>query len=460
MKKARVPLTLAATWAGTVLLGSLVNILLPVWYVIFLSLSLSLFTTLSSIPLWRNLLNRFFSPFRFEIRSGLTMALSMMSSGAITGLALPHLFLAMNALPLAASLSILSLAAFISVYEHTIHSPRLELGNNYSLIKFLMNPRKIFQVIRHIVKSTYRPQTAEGLRLPEASRRVLIARQTAAIDELEKSAIIDDAALYKKHYNNYLRIETESLTTPAANQNMDIVNKALVETKAEAATLEAAYINTLANFEQITNYKTYRELTRNMSPLYAECSLMKQSVWDNPPQDFVVLEQRFTDTGECVNANTLLFHYATGYLPLFQADESAAQNPFTRELLFEPETENGRTKDYYFYTYQIIHSHGLSLKLCESIEKLNLSLKQAPARKPAKNVSHALTDSEPNEVSLIQANSAATIPDYRSTAPANLGSTSKKGVFSPSPHIHFDDPSLVDLALTKNGKKTIRSNSI
>lgn len=423
LKKIKVPLTLAAGYTGLILLMSLGSIIPPLLILTYLSLVAASFT------LMKGLFDRFLPGDPYQIRKPFTVVFANLLAITITNLAIPHLFLAMNALPLAVTLSIFTLASFIPVYEYVIYTPHLQLGRNYSLIKFLMNPRESIQTFRHILK-TERPQTPEGLRLPEADRKALVKRQTAAINALEKGAIIDDLALYNKH----LALETKRVMDVNPNKTFDtlsqmlqnkITDLALENTRAEAKILEKAYISTLANAEQVANYKAYRELTRDISPPYAECALSAEPITSNNSADFIVLEKRYTDTDECVNGHTRLWHFAKMYVPLFSISDQrgqtkTAEEPTNRDPFFNPRYENGKTADYYFYTYQVIRGHGLSLELCETIEKLNLSLNAAPKHKQANIVSSVPTTSP----------ESSNVSTYRNTPPANQVSVSDKSMFT------------------------------
>lgn len=416
-------MTLAAGYTSLILLMSLGSIIPPLLILTYLSLVAASFT------LMKGLFDRFLPGDPYQIRKPLTVVFAQLVAIAITNLAIPHLFLAMNALPLAVTLSIFTLASFIPVYEYVIDIPHLQLGRNYSLIKFLMNPRESIQTLRLILK-TVRPQTPEGLRLPEADRKALVKRQTAAINELEKGAIIDDLALYNKH----LASETKRVTDANRNKTLThlqsqmqpstIAEQALENTKAEAKTLEETYISTLANPEQVANYKTYRELTRDISPPYAECQISRESIGSNSA-DFIVLEKRYTDTDECVNGCTRLWHFAKSYVPLFSMRDQygqakTAEEPTNRDPFFKPVDVNSRKTDYYFHTYQVIKAHGLSLCLCDAIEKLNKSLKATPKRKQANIVSSVpTTNSESSNVAT-----------YRNTPPMNPVSVSDQSMFT------------------------------
>lgn len=434
--------------------------------------------------------------FRFFQEKQMPMSINFVISfalGAAAILLFPQIFLFFNALPLAASMTFVSLSTLFLSFETMVYHPRLELGHDYSLLKLMLSPRTSILRLRELLhinepinraeerareeremlrqhdeellwiaqqrdeernrvtsmppaqqrRRPQRAQTEEGLRLPETDRRALVERQTAAINALEKGAIIDDVALYKKHLA-LLQTKRGRDAILNASETSTIADQALENTKAEAKNLEDAYISTLANAEQVENYRNYRELTRNISPPYAECTLSAEAITSGISANFVVFEKRDTATWKCIKASTRFWHFQNGYRQIFRVQDHLnrpipPQEPTKRDPLFNPINEAGKTADYYFYTYQVIRDHGLSLELCETIEKLNLSLKAVPKRNPAKN-----------------ANNTNGVDEYLINPRRNQGLLSELSIFSENNEHRIElDPDLEDY-LTEEEKLFVR----
>lgn len=358
---------------------------------------------------------------------------------------LPHLFLFFNALPLAASLTFLSLTIFLITFELSIHIPKLHLGDHYSLTKLILHPQSSMRRLARMLKPGI-----ESLKLTDSDRNELITRQQEAIAELPPNAIIDDVALYQKHFaleTQRVAEQNRKLNRPLTAlenkmQPFNIKTQALDNTREEASRLEADYLATLTVVQQ-TAYQAYRALTVDLSPPYAECQSSGESTNDAPHEEFVIVEKRFANNGACVSNKTYFWHNTKGFQPLFSMRDPYNREmeptvPTDRDSFIAPRDEEGKQADYYYHTYTTVSNHGLSLQLCEAIEnfdaKLNLSATRR--REPARN----------NPAS----NTPTALPAYRNTPPASETSVVQQTIF-----VNDLDSSLSDLNLSEEERQMI-----
>lgn len=408
--------------------------------VILLNLALSY---LASFSLAQQLFKKFAPQLSQKNKLILSVILSTLTGIASEIILLPHLFLFFNALPLAASLTFLSLTVFLITFELLIHIPKLHLGDHYSLTKLILHPHSSMRRLARMLKPGI-----ESLKLTDSDRNELMTRQQEAIAELPPNAIIDDVALYRKHFAlETQRVAEENRTKPLTAlekkmQPFNIKTQALDNTREEAGRLEADYLATLTVVQQ-TAYRAYRALTVDLSPPYAECPSSGESTNDTPLEQFVIVEKRFANNGACVPNKTYFWHNTTGFRPLFSMRDPYNREmeptvPADRDSFIAPRDEEGKQADYYYHTYTTVSNHGLSLQLCEAIENFDakLSLSATRQREPARiNPSN---------------NASTALPAYRNTPPASETSVVQQTIFA-----NNSDSSLSDLNLSEEERQMI-----
>lgn len=434
----------------------------------------------AAFSLIKYLLDRFFvhAPPRSKILLTIMLALPLSLSSLLF---FSHIFLFFNALPLAVSLTFIGVTTFFTVFEGLIRI-KPDLGPDFSLVKLMLSPRTSIVRLRELL---YRPEPAaaraglrrnnnledilrqlhdienrqpafrranqpaprapvgepEALRLPENDRAKLLKRHLTATQKLPKAAIIPDVVLY----NKYVAQETASglirKTQEAANRrkqppitsvaltaqiNQAIQTEALKQTLTEATRLEKAYEETLSP-SQAEHYRAYREVTRNFSPPYAECTIAFDSVNDNPHREFIIMEKRVvtnnntTLTEELIPGKTFIWSYANGFQPLFGMNSHTAEEPSSRDQFF---AENGKITGYVFHTYEVVNGHSLSLGLCEHIEKFLKSLQLSAAN-----------DKKPSEANAVQTSSSSS---YRAAPISPLANISNMSIYAAAGRYDYD----------------------
>lgn len=346
-----------------------------------------------------------------ETRRTATLILSMLLIATAFLFIAPHLFLFLNALPFTVLASAVCISSFIIAFERALFIPRLHLGNNYSLLNLLHNPRQGLAQLRQTLSHPSQAEmlaaqeraelngrntetrTPESLRLPNADYQQLLQRQTRALEQLPIAAQIDDMTLYQHHLNE---VETEGevrekrlaanakQSTPTNPTELEAEIRTLIQMEAldrtsdAAEELEEAYCETLSPSQRAA-YMEYRKLTRLLSPPYAECGVSTENVLDYAPEHFVMMQKRFVGNNQkCIAGNVQLLEYQLVFLDLFT--KRVPKNPANNDPLYAPRDENGQPAVYTFHSYQTVKGHGVSFHLCEAIEAVLASgLKHIPA---------------------------------------------------------------------------------
>ncbi|MEI6094708.1 MAG: hypothetical protein WCR08_04455 [Gammaproteobacteria bacterium] len=247
----------------------------------------------------------------------------------------------------------------------------------------------------------------------------LATRYMDVLTSFPKEAIIDDAALYKKQFDR-LR---EGLPTFNEEIVAGLRKEACECALQEAQSLAAAYQETLSSAEQRQCYENYRKVALRLS-LYATCPVSMEDIHSGRPEDFSIVEKRYTapvyikkddGTFEAAEPGRTAVYAVTGKTAVYQTDtfmrilenRDEALDPLDRDPFFNsstyPNTEKkGSTNyrashgasyptKYVFYAYSQNHGNGLSLELCEAMEafldptleeckKAALQKTQAPAK--------------------------------------------------------------------------------
>ena len=446
IKRVKVPLAIASYICAILLLCMFV---LPVFTTMLL-----FFISAQAITnmLFKRLLQAIAPRIPYETRRTAASLLSMLMITTAFLFIAPHLFLFFNALPFTVLASTVSISGFIIAFERALFIRKLHLGNNYSLLNLLRNPRHGLEQLRQTLsRPSHAEQLAaqaraefngrntgerspESLRLSNADYQQLLQRQTRALEQLPVAAQIDDMTLYQQHLND---VETEDeirKTRLAANAKQStptdpteleaeirllIHMEALERTSDAAQELEEAYCETLSPTQRAP-YMEYRKLTRLLSPPYAECTVSTESVLNYAPEHFVIMEQRFVGNNQkCIAGNVLLLSYQLIFLDLFT--KPFPKNPANNDPLYAPRDVDGQPAVYTFHSYQTVKGHGVSFHLCEAIEAVLASgLKHIPANPSQPNPGAHRATQPLQPVRLSEQNAFSTvIPRTNNPAPAN-----------------------------------------
>lgn len=329
--------------------------------------------------------------------------------------AIPHVLLFFNALPWALSATFLSITSTLIVFEERLARNRnLENRHDYSLIKIILSPTSSIARLRVLLEpNIHRARNQLELRrnvadAEESSLQVqtpgieaLTTRYMAVFARFPKEAIIDDAALYKKQFDRLregqtFNEENEEQKRRLVNLRKDAHEYALQE----AQGLAAAYQETLSSAEQRRCYQNYREVALSLS-LYASCPVSLEDIHSGRPEDFHIVEKRYTapvyikkddGTFEAAKPGRTAVYAVPGRTVVYQTDtfmtvlenRDEALDPMDRDPFFNSRTypntqekgsRNYRARDgasypthYVYYAYSQNHGHGLSLQLCEAME--------------------------------------------------------------------------------------------
>ena len=324
--------------------------------------------------------------------------------------AIPHVQLFFNALPWALSATFLSITSTLIVFEERLAVDRnLENRHDFSLIKIILSPTSSIATLRERLEPNIhrarnqlelRPNVAAGENsLQEAAPgglEALITRYTDVFARFPKEAIIDDAALYEKHFDRLRK----SLKFNEANQEklLALRKDAYEYALQEAEGLSLAYQETLSSAEQRRCYQNYREVALKLS-LYATCPVSLEEIHSGKPENFKIVEKRYTapvyikkedGTCEAAEPGRTAVYAVPGRTEVYLNDSfmqvlgSGALDPIERDSFFNsrtyPNTQQIGSLDYrasdgasypthyVYYAYRQTDGHGLSLQLCEAME--------------------------------------------------------------------------------------------
>jgi|GEM_PF-3866316 len=352
--------------------------------------------------------------------------------------AFPHVYLFFNALPLLLSGPLLHVTTTICAFEYIlVRDSQIPDRADLSLITILSNPRRGIARLRVLLEpNTHRARNELELRpnvaAADNSLQVgideLATRYMDVLTSFPKEAIIDDAALYKKQFD---RLREDRLREGLPTFNEEIVaglrKEAYECALQEAQSLAAAYQETLSSAKQRQCYENYRKVALRLS-LYATCPVSMEDIHSGRPEDFSIVEKRYTapvyikkddGTFEAAEPGRTAVYAVTGKTAVYQTDtfmrilenRDEALDPLDRDPFFNsstyPNTEKKGSPNYrashgasyptkyVFYAYSQNHGNGLSLELCEAMEafldptleeckKAALQKTQAPAKIKAK----------------------------------------------------------------------------
>ena len=348
--------------------------------------------------------------------------------------AFPHVYLFFSALPLLLSGPLLHVTTTLFAFEYILaRDSRIPDRSDLSLIRILSNPRRGIARLRVLLEpNTHRARNELELRpnvaAADNSLQVgideLATRYMDVLTSFPKEAIIDDAALYKKQFD---RLRADRLREGLPTFNEEIVaglrKEAYECALQEAQSLAAAYQETLSSAEQRQCYENYRKVALRLS-LYATCPVSMEDIHSGRPEDFSIVEKRYTapvyikkddGTFEAAEPGRTAVYAVTGKTAVYQTDtfnrildnRDEALDPLDRDQFFNsstyPNTEKKGSPNYrashgasyptkyVVYAYSQNHGNGLSLELCEAMEafldptleeckKAALQKTQAPAK--------------------------------------------------------------------------------
>ncbi len=323
--------------------------------------------------------------------------------------AFPHVYLFFNALPLLLSGPLLHVTTTICAFEYIlVRDSQIPDRADLSLITILSNPRRGIARLQEILEPNTRRarnelvlranldnvMTGAGAGAKNQSIEQLTTRYTTLLAKFPKEAIIDDAALYKEHFDMLARAYKTFSKEELEARRIAAAENALKEAKK----LEEAYKKTLSSEVKQKCYQNYRDVTLTLS-IHAKCPVSFDDIYSNNSVDFCIVEKRYTapiyikkDNGtfEAEKTGKTAVYAVPGKTNVYktamfdQILESKAQDPFDRDLFVTPTTYPNIRKNtdagykgsegasyptqYVYYPYTQIHGHGLSLQLCEAME--------------------------------------------------------------------------------------------
>ncbi|MBP6917664.1 MAG: hypothetical protein KBB94_01965 [Legionellaceae bacterium] len=328
--------------------------------------------------------------------------------------AIPHVLLFFNALPWALSATFLSITSTLIVFEERLARNRnLENRHDFSLIKIILSPTSSIARLRVLLEpNIHRARNQLELRRDVAAAENSLQVRTPGIEALTtrymnvfarfpKEAIIDDAALYKKQFDRLREGQTFNEENEEQKRRLvDLRKDACRYALQEAQGLSAAYQETLSSAEQRRCYQNYREVALSLS-LYASCPVSLEDIHSGRPEDFQIVEKRYTapvyikkddGTFEAAKPGRTAVYAVPGRTVVYQTDtfmtvlenRDVALDPLDRDPFFNsstyPNTQKIGSQDYrasdgasypthyVYYAYSQTHGHGLSLQLCEAME--------------------------------------------------------------------------------------------